>query len=91
MAKTNEFNDVPVPKRDIHVLTVDELYKELAIARKNGWGKKKIMIPDDDECNGFHLMFHSITDKTEAFFESPYMHLPCGVRRSELKDYVILG
>ena len=89
MVKTNEFNDVPVPKSDIHVLTVDELYKELAIARKNGLGKKKIMLSADDEGNEYHLMFFGLTDNVEDVFSSNYMYPP--VNRSELKDYVILG
>lgn len=74
-----------------HVLTVDELYKELALARKNGWGKKKIMLSNDDEGNGYHLMFYSITNDVESFFSSPYASLPFSVKKSELKDYVILG
>ena len=73
------------------VITVDELYKELALARKNGLGKKKIMLSDDDEGNGYHLMFFSVTDNVEDVFSSAYMHLPYGVKREELKDYVILG
>ena len=35
----------------IHNLTVDELYAELAISRRNGDGKKKIMLSNDDEGN----------------------------------------
>ena len=85
------FKDIPVPKPTVHVLTVDELYKELAAARKKGLGKKKIMLSDDDEGNGYHLMFFAVTDKTKEFFASPYMNLPCGVKRAELEDYVILG
>ena len=74
-----------------HVITVDELYKELALARKNGWGKRKIMLSNDDEGNGYHLMFFSVTDNVEDIFSSPYMHLPYSVKKDELKDYIILG
>lgn len=91
MAKTNEFNDVPVPKPNIHIWTVDDLYKELAEARKKGLGKKKIMLSEDDEGNGYHLMFFGVTENVADVFSGGYLHLPYSVKRSELKDYVILG
>lgn len=86
-----EFKDIPVPKPTVHVLTVDELYKELAAARKKGLGKKKIMLSDDDEGNGYHLMFFAVTDNVKDVFSGLYMNLPYSVKRSELDDYVILG
>lgn len=71
-----------------HVLTIDELYRELAIARNNGLGKKKIMLTEDDECNGLHLMFFGIS---EADGYVGNVHLPYGVEPNEIGDYVVLG
>ena len=68
MAKKNEFNDKPVPRREVKVLTVDDLYEELAIARKNGLGKRKVLLSNDDEGNGYHYCFFSVTEITDDFF-----------------------
>ena len=38
-------------------ITVDELYRALAIARKYGFGDKKILLSNDDEGNGYHECF----------------------------------
>ena len=72
-------------------ITVNALIALLQAAKAKGHGNKKILISDDDEGNGYHLMFFAVTDKTKEFFASPYMNLPCGVKRAELEDYVILG
>ena len=70
-------------------LTVNELYKELAIAKKNGDGKKKILLSNDDEGNGFHLMFYSVSPAKGNIL---YQHdLPYSVKMEELDDYVIIG
>ena len=84
--KKNEFNDVPVPKPDFHNLTVDELYEELKTARKNGLGKKKIMLSNDDEGNGFHLMFYAVSP-AKGFTWG----LPHSVNEKNIDDDVILG
>ena len=80
-----EFNDVPVPKTTVHILTVDELYEELKNARKNGLGNKKILLSDDDEGNGYHYMFYSITPATEFEYGLP------ATAKAHIDDYVILG
>ena len=72
-----------------HALTVDELYKELAIARKNGDGKKKILLSNDDEGNGYHLMFYSVSPAKENITYK--YELPCSVKMEELDNYVIIG
>ena len=90
MAKKQEFNDVPQPRVEIHNLTLKELYKEIGLAIKQGLGDKKVLITDDDECNGFHCLFHSVTEINEDFLYCA--GLPFGVtRKSFLNDYVILG
>lgn len=73
----------------VHNLTIDDLYKELAIARKNGLGKKKIMLSDDDECNGVHLMFFSYAPANECIAFAT--DLPYGVNMKDIDDYVVLG
>lgn len=84
-----EFNDVPVPRTDFHNLTVDELLSELVIAHKNGNGKKKILLSNDDEGNGFHLMFYSISPARECV---AFPHdLPYSVSMKDIDDYVVLG
>lgn len=87
--KVQEFNDVPVPKSDFHNLSVEELYEELKIAIKNGNGKKKILLSNDDEGNGFHLMFYSISPARECV---AFPHdLPYSVSMKDIDDYVVLG
>lgn len=74
----------------VHVLTVDELYTELAKARKMGMGNKKIMLSDDDEGNGYHLCFYAVTPAKEVFGDCPY-GLPYSVNAKNLDDYVVVG
>lgn len=77
---------------NMHTLTIDQLYAELARARKAGMGAKKIMISSDDEGNEYHELFFGITDNVEDVFSGQYgPFLPYGVTPENLKDYVILG
>lgn len=70
-------------------LTIDELYKALAKARKDGLGKKKILISSDDEGNGFHECFFAVTPITEDFV---YANFGYGVDiRKAMDEYVIIG
>ena len=80
--------DVPMPKPNaVHNLTLKELYKEIGIAIKNGLGDKKVLISDDDEGNGYHMLFFSVTEANEDFL---YSNLPVPANKF-LKEYVILG
>jgi hypothetical protein len=74
----------------MQALTVDELYKALGQARKDGFGKKKILLSNDDEGNGYHECFFSVATNTEEFGLS-YNDLPYGVEPEDLDNYVIIG
>jgi hypothetical protein len=71
-------------------ITVDKLYKALGQARKQGFGKKKILLSNDDEGNGYHECFFSVATNPEEFGLS-YNDLPYGVEPEDLGDYVIIG
>ena len=73
-------------------ITVDALYNQLAALRSSGMGKKKIMISDDDEGNGFHELFVGVNTDTEYTFSGVYPpHLPYGVSKEQaVNDYIIL-
>lgn len=75
-------------------ITVDDLYKALAQARKDGFGRKKILLSNDDEGNGYHECFFTVaTDvKSFGFGEWGAAMLPFGVSPEEAEnDYVIIG
>ena len=70
-------------------LTIDELYKALAAERKKGNGKKRIMLSDDDEGNGFHQCFYAVTPITENF---AYANFGYGVSlKKAMEEFVIIG
>ena len=73
-----------------HTITVEELHGLCAELIRKGKGKKKIMISNDDEGNGFHELFFAFTEDMNQFLISrPY--LPYGVTQENIDDYVILG
>lgn len=76
-------------------ITVDELYKALGQARKQGFGKKKILLSNDDEGNGYHECFFAVTTDVKSFgFGSVWGAgmLPYGVSPEEAEnEYVIIG
>ena len=76
-------------------LTVNQLFEILAQAKKEGLGKKRIMISEDDEGNGYHELFFGLTtneeDVKEMFSDRFSPMLPYGVTKDNLKDYVLLG
>lgn len=74
----------------MQAVTVDELYRALAIARKDGFGKKKILLSNDDGGNGYHECFFSVATNPEEFGLS-CNDLPYGVEPEDLGDYVIIG
>jgi len=70
-------------------LTINELHKLCSMEMAKGNGRKKILISNDDEGNGFHELLFSFTPTLEySEMNSDYL-FPCG--NSELKDYIILG
>lgn len=73
-------------------MTIDYLYEALVAARAKGLGSKKILITNDNECNGFHEMFHAVSDIVpENFYISRGM-LPTGISVEDAKkDYVVVG
>ena len=75
----------------IHALTLDELYDEIKIARKAGLGKKKILLSNDDEGNGYHICFYSVTEIEDSEMMLKYGMLPFSVNKDNIGDYVLLG
>lgn len=75
----------------MQAITIDELYRALARARKAGFGSKKILLSNDDEGNGYHECFFSIATDVKKFRLS-YNDLPYGVDLEDAEnDYVIIG
>lgn len=72
--------------------TIDDLYKNLAELRKQGFGKKHILISADDEGNGYHELFYLVNPNAREFFGGAGgALLPYGVEEEDLDDYVVLG
>lgn len=72
-------------------ITIDQLLALCENEKKKGNGSKKIMISRDDEGNGYHELFFGISEAS-AIFEGKYPpELPYGVKRENLKEYVVLG
>lgn len=74
----------------MQTVTVDELYRALAIARKFGFGSKKILLSNDEEQNGYHECFFGVDTDLEKYRLS-YNDLPYGVEPEDLDNYVIIG
>lgn len=74
----------------MQTITVDELYRALAKARKDGFGDKKILLSNDDEGNGYHECFFTVSTEPGKFGLS-CNDLPYGVEPEDLDDYVIIG
>lgn len=70
-------------------ITVEQLMKLCQMEIAKGNGKKKILLSDDDEGNGFHECFFTFTDPKDAGIE-PYL-LPYGVTEENVYEYLILG
>lgn len=72
--------------------TINDLAKLVDAEIKKGNGEKMIMLSDDDEGNGYHGLYYAFTPTEKVFDDSPYSpSLPYGVKKEEVKDYVILG
>lgn len=73
-------------------ITVDMLKKMCESMSKRGFGKKKILISNDDEGNGYHELFFSFTETGAMIKESDSYMLPHGVSHEDaVKNYIILG
>lgn len=70
-------------------VTVEQLLKLCQMEIAKGNGKKKIMLSNDDEGNGFHECFFTFTDPKDMGLE-PYL-LPYGVTEENVGEYLILG
>lgn len=71
-------------------ITVKQLYAELGKLIKQGNGNRKIMLTQDDECNGIHecWFYPSIWSAEEV----GYINLPFGVSAKDVaENYVVLG
>ena len=79
----------------METITVDELYNALGQARKAGFGSKKILLSNDDEGNGYHECFYTISTDVKSFGFSDVWAagmLPYGVSPEDAENnYVIIG
>jgi hypothetical protein len=77
-------------------ITIEKLATLLKTEISLGNGKKKILISNDDEGNGYHELFFGVTSGSnmkkmaEYLATAPYM-LPFGVNADNIDEYVILG
>ena len=81
---------------DLHTLTIDELWRLCVEKRKQGQGKKKILISGDDEGNSFHELYYGFTPTTdpnsgEDFFDALYIDKPYGITDDNIDEYIVLG
>ena len=74
-------------------ITVDELYRALAIARKYGFGDKKILLSNDDEGNGYHECFQGWFNVENGWFDGRHsLELPYGVSPEQAEnEYIIIS
>jgi hypothetical protein len=75
-------------------ITVQKLASLLTQEIAKGNGKKKVMLSNDDEGNGYHEMFFGVTDidgNMASMFEAMSYMLPYGVNAENISNYVILG
>lgn len=70
-------------------ITVEQLMKLCQMEIAKGNGKKKILLSDDDEGNGFHECFFTFTDPHNLTIDA-YL-LPHGVTEENVYEYLILG
>ncbi len=74
----------------MNVYTINDLKKLCDKAVKEGLGNKKILLSDDDEGNGYHIMLYGFTPVEDVEFSCMDIQeiLPSGENK---KDYIILG
>ena len=53
-------------------MTIERLYELCKMQVQAGNGKKKIVISDDNEGNGYHGLFYGFTPVTEEFKDDIY-------------------
>lgn len=78
----------------MNAITVNDLYNSLKKAIDAGFGDKKILLPIDDEGNGYHECFYTITTNIGSFgLKDEYgPFLPTRVSPEDAeKNYVIIG
>lgn len=77
-------------------ITIDVLYKLCKEQRERGNGKKKILISQDDEGNGYHGLFFGFTptknpDDESDFFDTACINKPLQVKEGNINDFILLG
>lgn len=73
-------------------LTVKELYRELGKLVKQGHGNKAVVVADDNEGNGYHGIYYSVTSTPKSVKEC--IEASNGLSDSQEKDYkniIIVG
>lgn len=68
-------------------LTIEVLYKLCQNQILSGNGKKKILLSDDDEGNGYHECYYHFTPIDNELMA--YAYFP--IEENEKDDYIILG
>jgi hypothetical protein len=77
-------------------LTIDKLAELIAEQIKNGNGKKKIFISNDEDGNGYHGLYFGFTpakDENEEldFFTASYLDKPHEAIGKDINDFIVLG
>ena len=72
-------------------ITVEELAKSCLAQLKAGNGKKKILLSDDDEGNGYHEMFFLFTPAKDVFTGERYDPMGPSDAAENPDQYIILG
>lgn len=70
-------------------ITINDLWKACVEERKKGNGKKKILVPSDEEGNSYNAMYHLFSPTDE--YDPEWSNFPRDVTEENKKDYIILG
>ena len=70
-------------------ITINDLWKACVKERKKGNGKKKILVPSDEEGNSYNAMYYLFSPTDE--YDPEWSNFPRDVTEENKKDYIILG
>ena len=70
-------------------MTVKELRDQCNLMIKLGHGKKEIWISNDDEGNGYHMLFYPFLYNTKEIKEC--FEYSCTIFHDDINNVVILG
>ena len=77
-------------------ITINELYDALRIQKAMGNGKKKILLAEDDEGNGYRPMYFTVTPMERFVGEDgenylDYSNLHGISSKDALENYIVIG